>query len=282
MAVIGGSGEARELGAGLRKLRVDRGLTTRELGARIGVSSANFKHWETGARLIREDHLANVLDELQPDQGERERLLSLHRKAAGRPGELVGGAPGIGPQLVQLIEYEQVASRLTDVAPLMIPGLLQTEDYARAAFANLADVATRVALRLGRQKIITRQKQPAELTAYIDSEALIRPVARPMVMADQMRHLLEMAQRPNIEIRLVSSTSPGYSPVLAGPFMLIEFPSADPVVHLEHYRASAFLWEEDDVRAFSTAVEKISERAMTPDATSEAIASILNGMVETR
>jgi transcriptional regulator with XRE-family HTH domain len=280
MPVIGGSGEARELGAGLRKLRVSRGLTTRDLGARIGVSSANFTHWETGDRLIRGDHLVNILDELAPEDDERERLLSLHRKAGG-PGELVAGAPSIGQQLVQLIEYEQVASRLTDVAPLLIPGLLQTEDYARAAFADLGDIATRIALRLGRQKVITRPKQPAELVAYIDSEALVRPVAAPDVMADQLQHLLDMAQRPNVEIRLVPSTSGGYNPLLAGPFMLIEFPSATPVVHLEHYRASAFLWEGDDVKAFSAAVEKISERAMTPAATAEVIASILNGMVET-
>lgn len=280
MAVIGSSGEARELGAGLRKLRVDRGFTTRELGARIGVSSGNFTHWETGERLIREDHLNSVLDELEPDDSERKRLLSLHRNA-GAPGELVAGAPGIGQQLVQLIEYEQAANQLTEVAPLMIPGLLQTEDYARAVFAGLSDIATRVALRLGRQKIITRPKQPAELVAYIDSEALIRPVARAEVLVDQHQHLLEMAQRPNIQIRLVSSTSSGYNPMLAGPFMLIEFPSASPVIHLEHLRASAFLWEAGDVQAFSAAVEKISERAMTPAATAEVIASILNGMAET-
>lgn len=280
MAVIGSSGEARELGAGLRKLREQRGLTTRELGSRIGVTSANFTHWETGDRLIREDHLVNILRELDPDDDERERLLSLHRQAGG-PGELVAGAPSFGQQLTQLIEYEQVASRLTDVAPLLIPGLLQTGEYARAAFSGLSDVATRVTLRIGRQKIITRAKQPAELVAYIDSEALVRPVASADVMVDQLQHLLDMAQRPNIQIRLVSSTSSGYSPLLAGPFMLIEFPSATPIVHLEHHRASAFLWEADDVQAFSAAVEKISERAMTPAATAEAIASILNGMVET-
>lgn len=280
MAVSGGSAEARELGAGIRALRMKRGLSTRALGERLGISSANFTHWETGARLPSEVRLVQVLDELDPGHDERERLLGLHRKASG-PGELVAGAPSIGQQLVQLIEYEQVASRLTDVAPLMIPGLLQTEDYARAAFADVTDVDTRVALRIGRQRVITRTKQPVDFTAFIDSEALVRPVAPPDMMADQLRHLLEMGQRDNIDIRLVSSMHPGYGPMLAGPFMLIEFPSASPVVHLEHHRASAFLWEEDDIKSFSTAVEKISEMAMTSAATAEAIASILNGLVET-
>jgi transcriptional regulator with XRE-family HTH domain len=279
MAVSGSSADARELGAGLRRLRAERGLTTRELGSRIGLSSANFTHWETGERLIREDHLVNILDVLEPDDDERERLLGLHRRAGG-PGALVAGTPSIGEQLVQLIQYEQIATRLIDVAPLMIPGLLQTAEYARATFAELSDVDTRVALRIGRQQIITRTRQPVDLVAYIDSEALVRPIAPSDIMVDQWRHLLEMAQRPNIDIRLVSSMGAGYNPLLAGPFMWIEFPSAAPIIHLEHYRASAFLWEQADVLAFSTAVEKISAKAMTSAATAEVIASIINGTVE--
>lgn len=277
MAVIGSSAEARELGAGLRRLRTDRGLTTRELGGRIGVSSANFTHWETGERLLREDHLVNILRELRPDEDERERLIGLHRKASG-PGQLIAGTPSIGERLARLIEYEQVANQLTDIAPLMIPGLLQTADYARACFTGLSDLDTRVALRVGRREIITRTRQPAIYRAFIDSEALVRPVAPPDVMADQWRHLIEMQQRPNVDIRIVSSMDRGYNPMLAGPFLLIEFPSADPVVLLEHQSTSAFSWGEEDVRGFQHAVEKINQIAMTPAASAEAIVELVNGM----
>lgn len=275
-----GSAEMRELGAALRKLREARSMTTRVLGEQIGMSTANISHWENGARLISAERLDLMLDALQPDDDERDRLLGLHRKANG-PGELVAGQTTIGQQLVQLIEYEQVATRLTDVAPLMIPGLLQTESYARAAFEGLSAIPTRVALRLGRQKILTRPHEPAELVAYLDSEALTRPIADGQVMVDQWRHLLEMSQRPNITIRLVSSTSRGYNPMLAGPFLMLEFPAASPVVHLEHHRTAAFLWEEEDVRGFAAAVDRIDEMAMTPAQTAEVIAEIVNGTEST-
>lgn len=277
MAVNGGGAEARELGAGLRRLRDQRDMTTRALASASEQSAANISHWESGNRLPTEERLLRVLDALDAPESERDRLLGLRRQADG-PGQLVAGAPSIGAQLAQLIQYEHVASHLTDVAPLLIPGILQTADYARATFADLLDVDTRVTLRMGRREVITRARQPAELTAFVDSEALIRPVAPPDVMAEQLRHLLAMAERPNVTLRLVSSTIPGYNPMLAGPFLLLEFPSAGPIVHLEHHRASAFLWEESDVEEFWAAVQKIHQMAMTPARSAEVIAEIVHGM----
>jgi hypothetical protein len=138
-----------------------------------------------------------------------------------------------------------------------------------------------VALRMGRRDILTRSRRPAELTAYISSDVLVHPVAAPDVMVDQLRHLLEMAQRPNVEVRIVPSTVRGYHPMLAGPFLLLEFPAAPPIVHLEHYRTVAVLWEDDDVRHYTGAVEKIDEIAMTPARSAEVIAEIVNGMETT-
>lgn len=279
MAVIGGSAEALELGAGLRKLRNGRGMSTRQLGERIGVTSGNFTHWENGDRLIREDHLLNILDVLEPDDDERERLLGLHQRASG-PGQLVPGATSIGAQLAELIKYEQAARKITTVAPLVIPGLLQTADMARATFIGMDDVDTRVTLRVGRRDIVTRDEQPVELVAYIDTEALLRPVAQPAhLMSAQLRHLLKMGELPNVAIRLVSSMQPGYNPMLAGPFHLIE--SARSVVHVEHYQTSAFLWRDADVRGFQSAVDMIDKIAMTPARSAEVIAEIVNGMEST-
>jgi transcriptional regulator with XRE-family HTH domain len=280
MAVNNGGAEMRELGAGLRNLRDQRGLTVRALADASGQSSANISHWETGGRLPTEERLSAVLDALNTQHDERDRLLGLRRQAEG-PGQLVAGAPSIGAQLKRLIEYEQVARRIVDVAPLVVPGLLQTADYARATLRGLSDIDTRVTLRVGRRDIITRPREPAELLALIDSAVLVRPIAAPQVMVEQLRHLLAMAERPNVEIRLVSSTTPGYTSMLAGPFILLEFPSAAPVVHLEHRRASAFLWERDDIEGFSAAVEEISSVAMTPARSAEVIAEIVNGL-ETR
>lgn len=273
----GGGSAARELGAALKRLRDQRGLNTRQLGEMIGVTSPNFTHWERGDRLIPINRLIAVLDQLRPDDAERERLLGLHRQASG-PGELVAGPASVGPQLVQLIDYEKAASEIVDIAPLMIPGLLQTDGYASAVFGALPDMATRVALRVGRQKVITRPRDPARYTAYIGSEALIAPVATPDVMADQLRHLLEMQQRDNITIQLVSSTHPGYNPMRTGPFMVLTFPAAPTIVHLESYQTAAFVWDDADIRGFLSAIERIGQIAMTPARTAEVIAELVNGL----
>lgn len=277
----GGGGEAHELAGALRKLREASGLTVRAVADRIDVPFGNVTHWEKGTRLPTEERLAKLLEVyLDPDSDERERLQGLLRQASG-PGHLVAGAPSIGAQLNELIKYERVASRIVDVAPLVIPGLLQTEDYAAATFAGMSDIDSRVTLRVGRSRIILRDRDPVDFLALIDSEVLVRPIAPPEVMLGQLKHLLAMAERPNVTVQLVSSTTPGYHPMLAGPFILLEFPSAAPVVHLEHRRASAFLWEEGDVKGFSTSVEEIQEVAMTPTRSVEAIAQIVRGMETT-
>jgi transcriptional regulator with XRE-family HTH domain len=275
VSTTGASG--RELGAELRALRMSHGLNTRQMAERIGVSNANISHWETGTRLVPVDRLTAILDALAVGDDDRERLLGLRRQAEG-PGQFVAGVPTIGRQLAQLIEYERTAKRITDVSPLVIPGLLQTSDYARAVLGDGPDTDTRVALRVGRRDVLTRKRNPVELVAFVDSEVLMRPLASPEVMFDQLEHLLKMAEYPNVTIQLVPSTRAGWHPMLAGPFILLEFPTATPIVHLEHYRASAFLWEEHDVAAFMTAPDEIRKRAMTPDRTSEVIREIAQGM----
>jgi hypothetical protein len=206
------------------------------------------------------------------DPDERERILGVVRAIEG-PGEIAVGVPGIGETLAQLVGYEDAASKITNVAPLLIPGLLQTGDYARCI---IGDDNARVALRSGRRDILTRVK-PVEYLALIDSEVLVRPVGPPEVMRHQLKHVLEMAARPNITVQVVTSTTPGYSPMLAGPFEFIQFEKARPIVLFDHHSSSAFLWESADVARFVEAVEKIKEKAMSPQESAGLIASIVKG-----
>lgn len=272
-------GAARELGAGLRKLRDDAGLTTRALADRVGASAANISNWELANRLPNEERLIRILDQLGAVGDERERLLTLRRQAEG-PGQLVAGQPSIGEQLTKLIEHEQVARRIIDVAPLVIPGLLQTEAYARATLSGLPNVDTLVTLRMGRKEILKR-RHPVELLAFIRSDVLTQPIVPPAQMVEQLRHLIAMAELPNITIRLVSGTILGYTPMHAGSFIVFKFLTAGPVVHLEHLRSSVTLWEEEDVRSFESAVEKIAAVAMTPTRSVEVIAELADGLEQT-
>lgn len=269
---------ARELGAGLQRLRTEAGLTTRALGSKVSASHSNISNWEKGARLIPDERLTAILDVLGPEPDERERLTGLRRQAESQ-GELQAGASAIGPQLTQLITQEQTASEIIDVALATIPGLLQTSGYARSIFGSRPEADTLVALRMGRQEVLIR-KNPVRLHALIDDEVLSRPIAPPDVMADQLRHLRKMMRLPNVTIQLIPSTAPGYSPHLAGGFLVLRYTTADPTVHLEHYRASVSVWDPAVVADFERAVELISERAMTPARTAEVIEELVLGLEE--
>lgn len=274
---VNSSAAANELGAGLRKLRTSAELTTRALASKVGASASNISNWETGARLVPEERLVVLLDVLAPPEDERERLIGLRRRAES-PGELVAGVPTIGPRLARLIEQEEIARKITDVALGLVPGLLQTNGYARAILGDDPDADMKVALRMGRRDVLTRSIQPVALRAFIDEEVLTRAIAPRPVMADQLRHLLKMGELPHVTIQLIPSNPVGFSPHLAGSFILLEFATAGPVVHIEHWWASASLWEPEDVRRFEMAVELIAQRAMTPAESAEAIAKLVNGM----
>lgn len=273
----GGSAAALELAAGLLALRQNAGLSTRELGARIDASPANISHWENAGRLPSEERLGKIFDALQVEGDERERLLGLRREAAG-PGQLNVGLRGVSATIMQLIDYERNAVRIVDASLGLIPGLLQTGDYARATLQGRSDSELYVTLRAGRRDILTRVRNPVELIALIDSEALVRPVAPPAVMRDQYEHILRLIERPNVTVRVVSSTRPGYHPLLGGPFELIEFGTAKPVVLLDHHPSAAFLYSPDEVAEYVAAANVIQKVAMTPAQSAEAIAEIVKGM----
>jgi len=272
----GTSARLRDLGAELKALREAQGIGVRALAREAGMKThAHISLWEKGERRPPEETLARVLTVLNCSSDDRERLLGLLREAQG-PGRFAAGMPGLGETVSKLIDLESSATRITDCSPLLIPGLLQTSGYARAIMGDSPHAEARVVLRAGRRDVLTR-RDPVELIALIDSEVLVRPVAPRDVMIDQLRYLLEMGERPNVTIQVVSSTRPGWHPGLAGPFELIEFKKAPPVVHLEHHRSSAFLWEGDDVREFADAANEVRKVAMTPAESAEAIAWIVNG-----
>lgn len=271
----------RELGAEVRQLRERAGLSQRELARQARISAhSRVSEMESGKRLLAMSELERIFDQLGADASERERLLDLARSAES-PGELLVGSPGVSRTLAQLIDYERVATRIVDASPLLIPGLLQTSDYARAIMGDEPDSELRVALRSGRRDILTR-RNPVELLALIDSEALVRPVVHSDVMADQLRHILRLAELPNVTVQVISSTTPGYHAMLANAFELIEFAKARPVVLLDHHRSSAFLRQEDDVAIYAESAEHIRRKvAMTPQHSVEVIANIVRGMETT-
>ncbi|GAA0531736.1 DUF5753 domain-containing protein [Saccharopolyspora thermophila] len=182
-------------------------------------------------------------------------------------------------ELTALIEFERTATRITNVATGLIPGLLQTSDYARAVMRGkpVGEVEKLVLMRLGRREILSARNGP-QLTAIISENALREPIGGHEVMAEQLRKVAELATWPNISVRVVASGSTTWHPGHVGPFVVFEFPKAQPIVHLEHYRSSAFLYNPGLAQEYLDAITTLLSFAMDETDSLEFIAKCANEM----
>lgn len=275
MASTADTPRARQLGAELKALRNAAKMTTTQLGHLLERSHSHISRWENGKLIPTTEDTAAVLAVLGVTGPRRERLLALARDAAD-PNWV---APGLDRQLAALMEYEKTAVRIVNVEPLMIPGLLQTADYARSimigAGATRRDADERVEHRMGRKSAIARKG--VEFTAVIGAHALYFPPCPENVMTKQLRHLLTMAERPNITI-VALPLECEYSPALEGPFVLLEFEKSKPVVQLEHYRSTTTITDARDVRDYQQAADDILHRdALSPEETLKLVAKLSIG-----
>lgn len=257
---------ARGLGAELKELRLHAGLTTRKVGELAGWSHATVSRMEVGTRGVTPEEVATLLAIYQVTGETRDRLLDLAREV-DRPGWWETGDTAIPQQLTALIGFEAQAARIIDVALLLVPGLLQTADYTRAIMAAAdipkATAETRIATRLGRQAILSEPNAP-RLLAFIDEGVLHRPLGGSRTMRDQLHHLVNTAQQPRVEVRVLPFTETGHR-ALNGSFTMLEFTKARAIVLLEHKRSSLFLDDPKDSEAFAEDIAVLQETALNHD-----------------
>ncbi|WP_412743042.1 helix-turn-helix domain-containing protein [Krasilnikovia sp. MM14-A1004] len=195
----------------LRRSRSAAGLSQEDLGKAINYSSSLVSAVENGQRPPTRDYLAGVDRALQTG-GLFERLLDNLVRTDQSP-----------VWFRDWLVFEREATLIRWFDPLIIPGLLQIEDYARAIFAGSRliddeEVERRVGARLQRQEIL-HAPCPPDLLTIIDEAALRRPVGGPGVMAAQCEHLLHCAERSTVRIHVVPTTAGAYAG-LAGPFVI--------------------------------------------------------------
>lgn len=193
----------------LRRTRELLGLTQETWGERIHFSAKHVGAIERGERPALPDYLATVDRALGTTFVEFYRLF------------VIGEWAPIWYR--SFIEYESRASLIRVFQPLLIPGLLQTEEYARAALTGYRvepDVmGSALATRLGRQEILYRQTDPCRLVAVIDETVLRRRIGNPTVMRDQLKAILVACERPNIRVQVIPADAGAY-PGLDGPFVI--------------------------------------------------------------
>jgi len=256
----GATVRSRGLGTEIRNLRKAAGLRLEQLAQRCGWSRATLGRIESGERIPSETEMATLLGTLGITGSERTRLFELVQAAAEPRWWEVGGHTGTPAALAALIDFERFATEITDLSLTRVPDLLQTPDYARAVLTATGldgpDLESRVALRLGRQGVLTR-RHPVRFQAYLDEAVLRRPVGGPAVLADQLRHLLRMAQRPNISVHLLPFAA-GAHAGLDGDQLLLQFERQRPIVHVENLRSGEFLDDAADTAPFFDALSRVA------------------------
>jgi transcriptional regulator with XRE-family HTH domain len=278
MATANGSPSprARALAAALRKAREDKKISVRALADRLSIDQSHLSRIETGKRIPTEHTTVLILGALGTPREERERIIELARNA-GEPNWLTVGMPGIPQQLAGAVESERAAEAITEWSPTLIPGLAQTSDYVRAiAEAGRLpkhEVESRVMVRAARREILTN-RTPVKYDVLVDESALRRPIAAPEVMTEQLRHLIGLGEKPNVNLRIVPS-GVGWHPGTAGPFVLYVFPDASPFVHFENYSSGAFVADSDDVDAYRKAIRVIGEHALSPEDSTRLVAQVI-------
>ncbi|TCP49204.1 DNA-binding XRE family transcriptional regulator [Tamaricihabitans halophyticus] len=265
------SPRARALSAALRTARERSSLTQRDVASKLDVQYTTISHWETGRRAPNTEDVASLLAVLGVRNEERERILELARRAS-ESDWLVAGVRGATQQLAGVMECERTANAITDWSPWLVPGLLQTTDYARAVIgAGITDygaVEGKLTLRLARRDVLSRVR----FTALLGEPALRQVIGGPQVMVEQLRSLTRPAA--NVTVRIVPIGT-GWHPGLAGPFIIYEFPDADTIVHLEHHRSGAFVYNDEDVAEYGQAARVVGEEALSPADSAEFIRSVL-------
>ena len=267
--------KAAALGGALRQAREQKGLGLREFAAQLGRDPGILSRWESGERTPRPEDVARLLSVLGVDSARYEDLMTLVQ-GSKEPQWVATTLPEQRQQMAAFIEHEQKAALITQVSPLLLPGLVQIPEYTRAIMARggipAAEISERVAARLARKEVITGPRS-AQLLALIGEAALYQQVcARPAMIA-QLRHLLEIAHLRNAEVR-VAPFGGGWHPGLEGAFTLMRSESGR-VVFIETRRSSLLLHQEEDIRAYEQAADNMEQVTMSRDRSARFISDLI-------
>ncbi|MFC1419943.1 helix-turn-helix domain-containing protein [Streptacidiphilus cavernicola] len=256
----------RRLGAELRRLREQKGMTAEDVAQQLLVSQSKISRLENGRRSISQRDVRDlctvygVTDEIMVDG-----LMTMARESRQRGW---WHAFGDLPYSVY-IGLEQEAAKIMVYESLLLPGLLQTREYAQALVAGIQPdrdmeaVHRRVEVRMQRQERVNGE-DPVDLWAVIDEAALQRVVGNPEIMRAQLEHLAQLGDLAHVNIQVLPFRS-GAHPGMSGAFSILEFPeSADTaVVYLEGVTSDLYLEKEPDVRRYTGLYEHLRASALS-------------------
>lgn len=270
------------LGAQLRRLRETAGVTRDDAGYHIRASGSKISRMELGRVSFKERDVTDLLDYYGiDDAAEKEKLVQLTREANATPW--YQKFQDVVPDWFHVFVGLEEAAQLIRVYEVQfVPGLLQTEEYARAVIVQGApgldpdEVERRVALRMGRQKLLTRENPP-RYWVVMDEAALRRPMGGRDVHVGQIERLIDLVGEPNITIQVMPFRYGGHA-AEGGAFTIMRFPETDlpDVVYMEYLTGAHYIDKPEEVERYAAVMERLSVAGTSPDRTRE----ILSGMLK--
>jgi transcriptional regulator with XRE-family HTH domain len=269
------------LGAQLRRLREAKRITLGEAGEVIRASHSKMSRLETGRVGFKDRDIADLLTFYGvTDPEERDSMRALAQRA-NAPGWWHDYSDVLPSWFEAYVGLEEVATQIRAYQVQFVPGLLQTEDYARAvtllghAGEPVKDTKLRVGLRMARQQVLTKPDAPS-VWLVLDEAILRRPIGTPAVMRTQLEHLLAMAELPNVTIQIIPFQAGGH-PAAGGPFSILRFaePDLPDVVYLEQLTSALYLDKPETVDSYLMVMERLCVEALTPAASADTIKAIL-------
>jgi transcriptional regulator with XRE-family HTH domain len=256
----------------LARLRKEAGLDQKAVAKALRCTVGKVSYYETAERPVVVRDLDEVLLPLYDVPEERWPIYLQAAKDSRRKGWWERYDAATLPSWLSLVVgLEQGASQLRIYEAQLVPGLLQTREYADAvarrgtAERTEDEIARHVELRLARQAALDREPDPLRLWVVIDEAVLRRVVGSQGVMRGQLEHLAEMAQRPKVTVQVVPFARGAY-PGMTGRFEIIGFPwPTDPgVAYVEHRAGALYLEEPREIEAHVVAFEHTSALAVSP------------------
>lgn len=271
------------IGAQLRDMRNARKLDAKDVAAEMDCSEAKITRMETAQSPLYARDVRDLLELYKAPQPQRDEIMGLLKDSdkADWFDQYEGALP---KKYKALVEYESQAKRQQEYGISVLPGLCQTESYAREIIrksllgATREDIEVRVEVRMKRQAILTRSKDPIRLRAVIDQAALLREVGGPAVMQQQLKHLRELCDLPNVTLQ-VHPFSAGASPCPSGQFMLLEFPPGagmTEICYLENGAGDIYLERPAQVDRYRVMFDELCADALSTDESKQLIEGLIH------
>jgi transcriptional regulator with XRE-family HTH domain len=277
----------RRLRAELKKARQHSGLTQGEVASRLYWSESKVIRIESGASGVSVTDLKALLNLYGvTDPGQVDLLVKLAQ--AARKRSPWGAYRDVAPQsLLQLIEYESVASAIKQFETIFIPGILQTEDYARVVIENYyhdeqpesGRLRALVDLRLQRNALFDSAGAPS-FHFMLDEAVVRRLVGGASVMRRQLRRLIEVADKPNVVVDIIPFSA-GLNPGMRSPFEIIEFSdlSESDIVFMESRRGDIISDVTEETLSYRKAFKELRKASLGPRDSLTRLARIADEMM---